>query len=115
MKARPGQLDELPIIYRGCDWDAIFINWKDENGDPIDIRGYTPFAQLVTGESLNPIKTDPINGVTAILMYKAQTTLLRLGYVDWDWVWQRNSDGFRYPPHLWGRILVAEPKTHNFT
>jgi len=106
---------ELPPIYRGCDWPAIILVWEDQDGDPIDITNFTPYCQTVNGVDLNPAKTDAPNGATTLSMDKEQTATLKLGKFDWDWIWKETGDnGTKYPPFLYGSILVLEPKTHKF-
>lgn len=110
----PGRYDP-PVIWRGCDWPAITLIWKDLNGIPFNLSGWTPFAQLLTGQSLNPVITDPVNGVTTIGLTKLQSNDFNLGRIPWDWVWQQVSPpGPKGPPSLYGFVEIREPDSHNF-
>lgn len=110
----PGHLD-LPTIWRGCDWPPITMRWKDQNGNPMNLAGYTPLATANNSYNLNPVVTDEANGVTQISMTKEQTKSVKLGEMSWDWIWIRNSPPLRYPPHLSGKIPVKEPNTNGST
>lgn len=107
----PGHLD-LPTIWRGCDWPAVTLKWKDQNGNPLNLTGYTPIATANNSYSLNPVVTDAANGVTQVSMNKTQSALVKLGDMAWDWVWLSPS-GYRWPPMLSGKIPVKEPNTNN--
>lgn len=107
----PGTLN-LPTIWRGCDWPEVTLKWKDQNGNPFNLTGWTPFVTFLNGQTLNPAVTDAPNGVTTISMGKDQTSNLKIGNVSWDWVWQRDSPIFRYPPSLSGSIPIREAETN---
>jgi hypothetical protein len=110
----PGPLN-LPTIWRGCDWLPVILKWKDANGNPFDLTGWTPFAETRSGISLNPVVIDVAGGITMIQLYKTTTELMKLGVEEWDWVWWQNApSGTKYPPILSGKIPVMEPTTHDF-
>lgn len=110
----PGHLD-LPTIWRGCDWPVITLKWKDQNGNPIDLTGYTPLATANNSYNLNPVVIDRVNGVTQLSMPASQTAFVKLGDMSWDWIWLRDSPAFRWPPVLSGKIPVREPNTNGST
>ena len=103
---KPGKLD-LPTIWRGCDWAAVTLNWKDQNGNPFDLTGWTPVAHSVN-INLNAVVTDAVNGVTQISMTAAQTGSLALRQEAWDWIFQ-NINGQVSPPLLSGTLTIKEP------
>ena len=111
----PGRYDP-PVIYRGCDWPTVTLFWKDVSGNAIDLTGFTPFAQLSNGTSLNPRVTDPVNGITTISIDKTVTGNLKTGKFWYDWIWWQHPDlpGEKFPPSLFGEVVIQDPKTHNF-
>lgn len=110
----PGRYDP-PVIWRGCDWPTITLNWKDSNGNPFNLNGWFPFAQLITGESLNPVITDVTNGITTLGLTHDRTALFNLGRTAWDWVWWFNQPtGQKGPPSLYGFVEIKEPDSQNF-
>jgi hypothetical protein len=112
---RPGGPIVLPTIFRGCDWIPIPIVWEDEDGNPINLTNWTPFAQLSNGDSLGAVVTQPAEGATVLALTKVSTATLKLGQWDWDWIWWNNAPlGAKYPPHLYGTVVVADPKTYKF-
>jgi hypothetical protein len=104
---KPGKLD-LPPIWRGCDWGPVTLKWKDQNGDPIDVRQWQAVAQSLN-INLNPSMPDGENGVTQLALTRAQTASLKLGVESWDWIWQRPLGTYRYPPFLSGSVEIKEP------
>jgi hypothetical protein len=108
---KPGKLD-LPIIWRGCVWQPILLEWFDQNGDPLDVSGYTPKASLRDGTNLNAtFLTDGRDGKTTLGMTTAQTASLALGVQDWDWIWTVTSPYSVLPPFLSGKVPIQQPKT----
>lgn len=107
---KPAQLN-LPTIWRGCDWPAVVLNWKDLNGNPVDLTGWTPSAKSLR-INLNAEVTDAVNGVTQLVLSKTQTAALTLGKEEWDWIWTRDSDGYKFPPFLTGTVPIKEPTTN---
>ena len=108
---KPGKLD-LPTIWRGCDYAAITFIWKNQDGTPFDLTGWTPFAQSLN-INLKPLVTDAPNGVTQIALSRIDTENLRLGTESWDWIFQ-NIDGTTLPPLLAGQVTIKEPTTQAF-
>lgn len=105
---KPGKLD-LPPIWRGCDYGTIILIWLDNSGNPVDYTGWTPSA---TSKQIDfhPVPSDPPNGVTLISLSKFETSALKLGVEQWDWIWT-NEDGTRLPPFLAGSVPIKEPTT----
>jgi hypothetical protein len=101
----------LPTIWRGCDWTPVILRWKDQNGNPVDLTGWTPSATADNSYNLNPVVLDIMNGVTQLSMPAAQTILIPLGTIAWDWVWTLDSPQIIYPPILSGIIPVKQPNT----
>jgi hypothetical protein len=104
---KPGNLN-LPIIWRGCDWPIITLRWKDLNGNPFNLTGWFPYAST-TKFSLNAKITDAPNGVTTINLTHAETLALKLGELEWSWLWSYVSTGDITPPVLAGRVIVKQP------
>ena len=103
----PGKLD-LPTIWRGCDWPAIILTWKDQNGVPFDLTGWFAIAWS-RNVNLNASITDPVNGVTQIILDHTQTASLALGEEIWNWIFEYVSTGFVLPPLLSGKLIIKEP------
>lgn len=111
---KPGKLD-LPTIWRGCTWSPVLLKWKNENGTPFNLNGWTPYASTRGGFSLNAVVTNAADGETRISMPRVLTEQMPLGVQQWDWVWWQNAPtGTKYPPILSGTVLVDQPTTHNF-
>lgn len=104
----PGRLD-LPVIWRRCDWPAITLTWKDQDGDPIDLTGWSPTAKT-RNFNLNPRITDAVNGVTTLSLTPSVTSTLRLGIEQWDWIWI-DPDGTPLPPFLAGGVEIKQGPT----
>ena len=112
--AAPGRYDPPPI-YRGCAWEPITLNWKDANGDPVDLTTLTPYAEMSNGTNLNPQVINPTAGTTVMKMSKEQTAVLKLGTFKYDWIWWNLPPiGDKFPPSIYGEIEVLEPKTSHF-
>jgi|SRR4030095_9757808 hypothetical protein len=99
---------DLPPIYRGCTWPPIFLNWKNANGDPMTLSGWTPYC-TTRHFSLNATVVNPQQGITRIAMSRLQTAPLKLGMEAWDWVWVNHFDTTISVPYLAGRIEIKEP------
>src|ERR1043165_4539461 len=107
----PKKLD-LPTIWRGCEWQAVVMYWKNADGTPFNLSLWTPFAQTNDGTSLNPLIVDAANGITSLSLTRDKTDGLTIGDFQWDWVWWNNPPtGFKYPPILAGTVPVREPET----
>jgi hypothetical protein len=102
---KPGKAD-LPTLWRGLDYPAVTFKWKDANGDPFDLTGWTPYAQS-TNINLQPVITDYTGGITTIGLTATQTSDVKLGTEQWDWIWV-GPDGFDYPPILSGLLPIRE-------
>lgn len=106
---RPAKVD-LPTIWRGCDWGPVTFKWKDQDGQPINLSGWTPRATSLN-INLNAVITDAVNGVTTISLTKLQTAGIKLGVESWDWIWENLTNPYRYPPFLAGKVPIREPNT----
>ena len=107
----PGPL-QLPTIWRGCTWQPTLLKWKDANGNPFDLTGWVGFAQTRSGNSLNVATTNVAGGETTVSMSFEETAAMKLGVEQWDWVWVYDLGGpdeVRYPPILYGTVLVDQP------
>lgn len=112
---KPAQLD-LPTIWRGCTWENVILTWKDNNGNPFDLTGWTPYCQTRSGTNLNPVVTNASAGQTKLSLTRFQSAAMNLGNQQWDWVWWNDvPNGTKYPPILSGTVLVDQPTTHTFT
>jgi hypothetical protein len=99
-------LIELPDIYRGCIYPAIFLEWKQTNGQPFNLTGWVPFANA-TRFNLNARIFNAPAGITYLSLNEHESKALRLGADRWDWIWV--SGITVYPPVLSGKILVRDP------
>jgi hypothetical protein len=110
---KPGKLD-LPTIWRGCEWSLIFFYWKDLNGDPFDLTGWTPTAHTRHFDLRALIWDDPEHhaaaGITYMLLPATLTANLRLGVEPWDFIFV-TPDGRALPPILSGNVEVKQPTT----
>lgn len=109
---KPGKLD-LPTIWRGCNWGPVTLKWKDANGVPINVTAWTPRAQSLN-VNLNAQKLPQSGetiGQTTLSLDKTQTLHLKLGVENWDWIWERTNQSYRFQPFLAGKITIKEPVT----
>jgi hypothetical protein len=104
---KPGKLD-LPPIWRGCDWGPVIFKWKDKNGLPINLSGWLPVAHSLNID-LKPEVTDVGGGVVELTLTNDDTSQLKLGVENWDWIWQRIEGQYRYPPFLSGQVEIKNP------
>jgi len=104
---KPGNLN-LPIIWRGCDWDIITFKWKDLDGNPFNLTNWFPFAST-TKFSLGARVTDAVHGVTVISLGHDATRELKQGEYEWSWLWSYLPTGIITPPVLAGRVIVKTP------
>jgi hypothetical protein len=107
---KPGKLD-LPIIWRGCDWPIITLRWKDLNGNPFNLTGWSPYAST-NRFSLNAAVTNAAGGITQLSMTKAQTGVLQLGVQPWSWLWTYGPTNQTIPPVLEGSVIIKEPTSN---
>jgi hypothetical protein len=108
---KPGKLD-LPIIWRGCAWLDIALDWKDQDGQPINLEGFIPLATMRDGTSLNARVINAAQGKTRLGLSTAETANLKLGVQDWDWLWGSADPYTVLPPFLSGQVPVQQPKSH---
>lgn len=105
---KPAKVD-LPTLWRGLDYPEIIFKWKDSDGNPFDLTGWTPYATS-TNIDLAPQITDAPGGVTTISKTKLETVKVKLGTEQWDWVW-KDPQGFEWPPALSGVLPIKEATT----
>ena len=107
---KPAKLD-LPTIWRGCDWGPVTMNWKDVNGDPINLSGWQPVAmsQNINLHASIPPPNGVAQGIVVLQLDRTQTLNLRLGSERWDFIWQRIAGQYRFPPFLGGTVLIKDP------
>lgn len=108
---KPGKLD-LPTIWRGCEWQAIELDWKDQDGQPINLAGFVPLATLRDGTNLNATVINATQGKTKLFLTTAETSNLKLGVQDWDWLWGTADPYLVLPPFLTGKVPIKQPITH---
>lgn len=102
---------DLPTIWRGCDWAAVTLKWKDANGDPFNLLGWFPIA-WTSGFSLNAVITDSPQGITQIKLSASETAILKLGVYQWNWIWEHPAaPSMVIPPLLAGKVEVKNPIT----
>jgi hypothetical protein len=106
---QPGKLD-LPTVWRGRTYPQIILTWLDQDGQPIDLTDWTPRA---TSKQIDfhPVVLDAASGITSISLTKTETSHLKLGVENWDWIWDNNGDGT--PPLLAGSVQIKEPVTQH--
>lgn len=104
---KPAKLD-LPTVWRGCTYPVITFTWKDRNGDPIDLTGWTPHATS-RNIDFHPVVTNAPQGITQVSLEKTETDVLKLGVERWDWIF--SSNGIVTPPLLAGQVEIKEPTT----
>ena len=103
---KPAPVD-LPTIWRGSDWSAIFFSWKDQNGNPFDLTGFVFKAQTSNIDLNGTLVGAPNQGVTAVSLTHEVTATLKLGVEQWN-CWFVDSVGNVTPPFLAGKIPVKE-------
>lgn len=102
---------DLPPIYRGCTYPAIFLKWKDSGGQPMTLSGWTPYC-TTSHFNLNAVVTNPRDGTTRISLTRFQSAELKLGIAYWDWVWVNHFDTKITGPYLSGKIEVKQALSH---
>jgi hypothetical protein len=112
---KPGKFD-LPIIWRGCDYPVITFKWKNVDGTPFPISGFTPVVRSVSID-FHPIVADAPNGVITISLTRDKTAGFKLGVEAWDWVWvyYLSTPAITYPPVLAGKVEVKDPVSKPYT
>lgn len=103
----------LPIIWRGSTYPTITFTWLDVNGDPLDLRGWSPLAK---SENLDfhPQLVDAEHGVTSIGFSKDETGNFKLGVEQWDWIWIKDNAPLVNTvtvPYISGHVEIKEPVT----
>lgn len=107
---KPGTLD-LPIIWRGCIYPDIQIEWTDQDGHPIDLTGWTPRAYSRYFQ-FTALVTSPKQGMTTLSLKIPTTRSLKLGVTNWDFIWSQDDLPHTISgPALKGKVEVREPVT----
>lgn len=111
----PGALDL--VIYRGTSFSVQF-NCLDENGDPVDLTGWTPYSQARDKPGgrlvidLQPTIIPPAsNGQVLISLTEDQTEALDHGIYVWSFQAQQPSSGPVLGPFIAGRFVVNDEST----
>lgn len=100
-------------IYKG-DYVELFLNIKDSNGDPVDLTGHTPSAQLKKSYD----DSSPVNfecSVTAVpgqvKIFLPSTASASLTPGDYIWDVQIAASGGRVRTYLTGDVVVYNEVT----
>lgn len=113
MSYAPARLDLT--IARGTDL-LVEIACKDSEADPVDLTGWTATAHArrnpdkALAFDLGAVLHDDSAGLVRLTMDKAVTAALTAGDFYWDLILE-DSDGFRHPPIVAGRVRVLTPIT----
>jgi len=103
---KPAPVD-LPTIWRGADYEAVFFYWKDAAGNPFVFSdGWQFFAQSDKFD-LNGVIFNAPQGITALGLNNLQTAVLKLGVANWN-CWFVLPSGEITPPLLGGKVPVME-------
>jgi hypothetical protein len=103
-------------VARGVTLGPIQINCKDTSGNPVNLAGWTAFAQVRLNPAgplvadLEPTVTNPSAGQITINLTAAQTAALTPGAFCWDLLMERPTgevDG----PFVTGSFVVARTIT----
>ncbi len=107
---------DFPPIYKGTTWGPYVFTCKDGNGDPVDLTGYSAFAEARLHPSgclafdLAPEITDAAGGEITFEFDKDETNTKPVGNFGWDLVLE-NAAGERKGPYAIGVVPVLQPKT----
>jgi hypothetical protein len=102
---------DLPTIWRGADYDAIFFYWKDQNGNPfVFSTGWQFFAQTDQFD-LNGVIFNAAAGITSLGLNNLQTAPFKLGVQNWN-CWFVLPSGEITPPFLAGKVPVREKNSY---
>lgn len=108
----PGKLDLT--IWRGITFNPLVFNVKDGSGNPVNLTGWSVFAQSRNGYSkhidLQPVITNSVGGQVSIDLTKEETAAFSTGDQEWDLIFQQPS-GNRLGPYISGTITVKDPVT----
>jgi hypothetical protein len=104
---KPATLD-LPTVWRGCSYTPVLIQFFDQDGNPIDVTGWTARARA-RSFNLNALVLNYAQGIAKVSLTKEQTENLRLGVEDWDFIWVK--DGVAVQPFFRGKIPISQPRT----
>lgn len=109
----PANLDLT--IWRGITFDPVIFNIKDGSGNPINLSGWSVFANSRNGTGklidLAPTITSAATGQVTISLSKTQTALFNSGEQYWDMIFQKPT-GERLGPYISGKILVNDTVTN---
>ena len=106
---KPASVD-LPTIWRGSDWAAVFFYWKDQNGNPFNLTGWTFRAQTKDFDLHGQIQPPATSGLTAVILTHEVTGTFSLGVETWN-CWFIDPTGNVSPPLLGGKVEVKEKIT----
>jgi hypothetical protein len=106
----PASLDL--VIFRDVTF-SVGINCLDINNVPVDITGWTPYAQARDKPGgrlvidLAPTVSNPAGGSVLISLTSAQTSALEHGTYTWDFQ-MRQPNGLIIGPFLAGKFIVND-------
>src|SRR5262249_15367822 len=72
------------------------------------LNNWRPLAESLN-INLGAVISNSANGETILSLSKVYTSNLRLGVENWDWIWERIDDAYRFPPFLAGKVQVKDP------
>lgn len=111
----PASLDL--VIFRDVTF-SLGINCLDVNNSPVDITGWTPYAQArdkpggrLIIDLAPTISGSPVNGAVVISLSSAQTSALEHGTFVWDFH-MRQPNGLIIGPFLGGKFIVNDSVTN---
>lgn len=111
----PASLDL--VIYRQVTF-SLGINCLDANGNPVNITGWTPFAQVRDKPGgrlvidLQPTISNAVTGSVLIALTADQTEALDHGTYQWDFQMQQPTSGPILGPFLAGQFIVKDSVTN---
>jgi hypothetical protein len=104
-------------ILAGITLGPIELKFKDKNGDPVDLTGWSAWAQVrktylgAIIHDLSPSITDAEQGVVTISQTDEQTSSIdHIGAFQWDLILQ-NTSGQRLGPLVAGSCVINKPIT----
>lgn len=104
-------------IQRGISFGPVTVTCLDDEGEVLDITGYTAYAEARERPggciAINLAPTIPMgtDGKVSIVLTDDQTDDLAVGNYGWDLILE-NPAGERLGPYAYGAVAVRQPFTH---